>query len=533
MKKLSLNLLSLTLLCTACFPEIREAQKDVVPFHPPGALETFEDGEMEIPDEGEFFGSSVVDSQACEYVNLLRADQARNRRAPFRIFESIVVTPAYRRSPETIKGYHNLSKNPQVLYVLSGESNPTGKPLDPPTLEQFIKLAEEKYAKGEVSWGEVKILKILKSVRAEKTLAKLRNSAVQSAVEEALPGAFSATPMDLSKSNLLAAYFQVSSTVKSFAEMNASEKAALQVLTYELPLQVATSPSARLNDLKATLKLLYAESDLTGAERTKDELCRFALSQRLTAQILTEKGFHRSPRLERGGFLIQEYPQVDVWTYPEQEVAGIYSEILDSVTIGRLLATGQSLRPTNATGTEGYLSSMRAIVTKMALIRAPKLWGAQSEGAPALINPKLIQLQFGQFALQAPLLSAEELTILPENRLALREDSLEAILELGNLGLDLLWTLKGLEDPIPAIRDLLSEAQINALVGDSDESVQTKFETLITGIILELNARVSENEYSEQEKFEISKVYIRAARQLGNPILMRKGLRLRAPSQRD
>jgi hypothetical protein len=144
-----------------------------------------------------------------------------------------------------------------------------------------------------------------------------------------------------------------------------------------------------------------------------------------------------------------------------------------------------------------------------------------------MIHPKLIQLQFAKFALQAPLLLGEELEILPGNRLSLREDSLDNLLELGRLSLDLLWVLKGLEEAIPALDNILSESQRESLVGDSESSVKNRFIGLITGVILELNARLAENDYSEQEKSEISDVYVRAARMLGNPVLMRKGLRLR------
>jgi hypothetical protein len=529
MKKISLNLnlLSLFLICSACFPKIKDAQKQLTPFDPPVVPQKFEEGELNAPDANEFFEASLMDSQACEYLKFLRADQARSRRRAFRLFEEIKIQPATRKEPEKVLGYQNLSKNPQILFALSGESNPLSKPLDPPSLDEFIRLAKEKQAKGEVSWGEVKILEILKRTKFTKILAGLRNKAVQSAIEEALPGVFSATAMDLSKSNILTTFFALSSTAKSLNQMGPAQKAALEILSWELPLQVSDAPSERLKDLRATLKVLYAPSKSTGLARTQDDLCRFALSQRLSAQILIEKGFRESPQLERGGYLIREYPRQDRWVYPVQDSAGVYSEILDSRTISRLLESGQSLRPLNATSTAAYLSSMRALVGKMALLRAPQLWVAGEGSSVAMIHPKLIQLQFAKFALQAPLLLGEELEILPGNRLSLREDSLDNLLELGRLSLDLLWVLKGLEEAIPALDNILSESQRESLVGDSESSVKNRFIGLITGVILELNARLAENDYSEQEKSEISDVYVRAARMLGNPVLMRKGLRLR------
>ena len=504
-------LTSLTCFLAACGNLGGSPETKYIPIKNLDGLEDPDGGTSPITQE-DFLGTDSAPT-ACAYL-----DQLAKLPTPsldFRLYRRI------HREPKKgeLTAVQNPLENPQILYALSRESNPTGKPIDPPTIEEFIELARQESRRGVVNWGKVKLLEILNLIGADAQLISLRNQVVEERIEAAMPGAITGKPTALIGSTV---FTDIQKMIPELASVSLEESKSLAILTRKTPLFAAASAEARNKDLTTTLAVL---SRVRSGASLDEKLCRYALSQRFTAQMLMLKGIRGAP-VTAQGFLLPMAKQ-DVWIYPENDRGGNFGGPLSGDQLTKKLEAGESIRGRTSTGTAALMSSLRTALRVMGSHTNSEIWSADYG-----MNKALLELSFGLFALEMPVLPEEDLKILAQNRLSLADDSLENVTELGQLVLDGLWVAERLRTPNELISGILSPAQIALLAGDTETSLRSRLQQLFTGILLELNARsVVESgglENLSQAQLEgLALFYERAAGQVGNALLAQRAAEIR------
>jgi hypothetical protein len=444
---------------------------------------------------------------ACSQLELLSRRSAYG--GVFRLYRSIGVE----RESGEIVAVQAPGENPQILYTLSREVNPAKKPIDPPTLTEFIELARQESESGVVAWGKIKLLDILNFFGAQSRLAGIRNDIVMARVEANIPGAFSGEPTALEGSALLEEIRKSVPEMKG--RLNAVKAQSLRRLTRATPLFTSASSQGRYADMAQSLAILSRSS----ARDTVDEkLCRFALSQRLTAQILILKGVQGAPLVSAEG-LLRPYPKRDVWVHPERSIGGNFEKALSAKDLEAKLASGQRIRGASSPDTAELMASLRTWLRVMGSHVSDNVW----KGGAAL-NASLLKLGFAFFALEMPVFVAEELRLLENNRISLADDSLMNVLELGQLVLDGLWVAGRLATPNDVVSVLLSSAQIDAIASNAESSLRSQFTKLLAGLLIEVRVRTEIEgngiaSLQPRERRALEAFYRRAGTQIGNSML--------------
>lgn len=506
-----LALTSLTCWLAACGNLGGAPETKYIPIKNLDGLEDPDGGNSPISQE-DFLGTDSAPT-ACAYL-----DQLAKLPTPsldFRLYRSIHRDP----KKSELTAVQNPLENAQILFALSRESNPAKKPIDPPTIEEFIELARQESRRGVVSWGKVKLLEILNLIGAEDRLIAIRNQVVEERIEAALPGAISGKPTALLGSTV---FTEIQKIIPELATVSFEESKSLAILTRKTPLFAAATAEARHKDLTTTLAVL---SRARAGVSLNEKLCRYTLSQRFTAQMLMLKGIRGAPVTVRG-FLMPMANQ-DVWIYPEIDRGGNFGTPLSGDDLAKKLEAGESIRGRTSKGTRALMSSLRTALRIMGSHTNAEIWSPEHG-----MNKALLELSFGLFALEMPILPEEDLKILAQNRLSLADDTLVNIVELGQLVLDGLWVAERLRTPNELISGMLSPAQLARFAGNGETSLRSQFQRLFTGILLEINTRsVQESDgldkLTQAELKALAPFYERAAGRTGNVLFAQRAAEIR------
>lgn len=433
----------------------------------------------------------------------------------FQILESAAV------SGGTVVGRHALKHLPQVRYALSVEGKDASKledpypacpryvfaqttPLDPPNIETFMKVAEREKACGRVSGTEYSGLQLLyntsKISSAAKTeLLKTRNSKFKEAVEVQLPGIFTGTSGSLVHSPLMIEFHESAGLSRTPASSNI---ALYQILSRKVKLFTGSDWDSRRRDFAATLSLLEKYSNVTNLP-LNERACRFGLAHRITAQFLSLKGFASAPSLKPDGSPA-EIPVEDFTAMPKRDESGIFNFAASEAWIENQV-DAPTIRPSGTATTAGLLSALRAF-NEMAAHRPDALWrridaNGDQVNAPIgelRLNPKLLKLGVGLFGVGATWLKNEELTVTPESRIILREDTADNLADLGLAAVEISEGFKSLFNPNWIELQTLRADQIAKFTAGYPDGVVPQFEMLITGFILEGLDRIRDGRDSEK-----------------------------------
>jgi hypothetical protein len=451
---------------------------------------------------------------ACQYWTALAKRSSPS--LDFRLYRAIY------RNPETgeLTAVQAAGENPQVLYSMSRETNPSGNPLSPPTIDEFIALAKQKQKAGETSWGKVKLLEVLNVFGRDKKLVAVRNQIVTESIEEKIPGGVTGNPSALLGSGL---FNEVQKSIPELTAITAQESKSLAILTRKTPLFDSSSAEGRAKDMNLALAILARSEEKASLD---EKLCRFALSQRLTSQLLTLKGFTGAPDVNEMGLLHKSADQ-DSWEYPVITWGGNFGKAMTPKEIEQKLMRGDSVRGKASKSTAALMASLRSSLRLMGSHRNTALWTGKSA-----LNSNLLKLSFAFFALEMPVLVSEELKLRSQNRMSLDDDSLANLMELGQLALDGLYVAEQLQSPNNLAKSLLAKEQIQALAGSSKDSVKSRLGTLLTGVLLELRLRTEVESKIEKlsgsELRALASFYRRAGLQVGNSLLKRRHDEIRA-----
>ena len=394
-----------------------------------------------------------------------------------------------------VKARLEMASNPQVLYATSSEANDGSKPMDMPTIDQFMELARQAYEDGELSWTKWMALKALKAAGATETLAGKRNDAVLEKVDDALSGAVTGDLKDLAKSKLFTGFLDVSRKFSKLSDMSEDDVSILGYWLVETPLTLQSKSMAR--DWSRTIRILNRASAMeAGAVSFSEEVCLYALTQRMSAQVLVQKGIVGAPELNDQGRLIADLPKEDIVIYPETDIDGSWGAPLTAAKIGELLAAGNGARPVNASSTVAFLNSFRTWATLLSSRRAVGAWDLNitAENKMPRLSPALLKLAVGLYALHAPVLIGDELSVSPSNRLSFpKDDSTANLLRVGHVALATVWGVEGIvDDPSALDQAVLTAEQRESLGGSGASSAKTKLRTMIDGLIFECYTRVAE-----------------------------------------
>ncbi|NCN41893.1 hypothetical protein GW916_11675 [bacterium] len=483
--------------------------------------ETREDVQSGLSPDDFFSDDAFVDADpaepnpvgACSFVRQLGLEYKSkpSQYARFRLFSAIATYAS--EEGKQIKGVSRLSENPQMLYGTSSEFSGGKKPIDMPTYKEFMDAATAEYEKGNLSWVKYQALKKMYDWGWWDKFAKQRNAKVLEKIDEALAGAVTGTPQDLALSKLVAGFFEVSRHHSKVGDLSEDEVKSLGWWLVSLPLYSKEMPMAR--DWRRTIRILNRASQLDGDDLSfAEEACLYVLTQRMTSQILMQKGILGAPELKASGLLISDLPLDDVVIYPERNISGAWGEPLTAESIGRMVAAGEGLRPVEANTTTEFLNSFRAWANLLSARRVPGIWelpGSNQAKMPRL-SPALLKLAVGIFALHAPVMSAEELVVSSTNRISFpNDDSALNLLRVGHVALATIWGVEGLlEDPSALDLALLSEEQRLGLAADSEASAKGKLKTLTNGLMLELFTRVREGKIlPKSQEFTLMILYLK------------------------
>jgi hypothetical protein len=463
--------------------------------------------------DAEFLGVDAAPT-ACRYWEALA-----KRPSPaldFRLYRAIY------RNPETgeLSAVQAAGENPQVLYSMSRETNPDGSPLSPPTIDEFIALARQKQKAGETSWGKVKLLEILNVFGRDKKLIAVRNQIVTESIEKKIPGGVGGNPTALLGSGL---FDEVQKSIPELMSITAQESKSLAILTRKTPLFDSSSAESRGKDMNLAIAILSRSEEKASLD---EKLCRFALSQRLTSQLLSLKGFSGAPDVNDTGLLLKT-PDQDSWEYPVITWGGNFGKAMTPKEIEQKLMRGDSVRGKASKSTAALIASLRSSLRLMGSHRNTSLWTGKSA-----LNSNLLKLGFAFFALEMPVLVSEDLKLRAKNRMSLEDDSLGNLLELGELALDGLYVAEQLQSPNKLAKTLLAKEQIEALAGASKDSMKSRLGTLLTGVLLEIRLRTEVDSKLEKlsgaELKALAGFYRRAGIQVGNSLLKRRHDEIRA-----
>jgi hypothetical protein len=403
---------------------------------------------------------------------------------------------------------------------MSRETNPVGSPLSPPTIDEFIELARQKQKAGETSWGQLKLLQILNIFGRDKMLVAVRNQIVTESIEKKIPGGVSGQPSALLGSAL---FDEVQKSIPELISITAQDSKSLAILTRKTPLFDSSSAEKRGKDMNVAIAIL-SRSEVKAS--LDEKLCRFALSQRLTSQLLSLKGFSGAPDVTKEGLLLKT-PEQDSWEYPVITWSGNFGKAMTPNEIEQKLMRGDSVRGEASKTTAALIASLRSSLRLMGSHRNTALWKGKSA-----LNSNLLKLSFAFFALEMPALVSEDLKLRSQNRMSLGDDSLANLMELGELALDGLYVAEQLQSPNKLAKTLLAKAQIEALAGSSEDSVKSRLGNLLTGVLLEIRLRTEVESKLEKltgpELRALASFYRRAGLQVGNSLLKRRHDEIRA-----
>ena len=407
-------------------------------------------------------------------------------------------------------GKHNLSHLPQVLYKLAAETAPEGgrKKLDPPSIDESMKIVEEKRHNREVPF-----LKYYKAEAAYKLgmtskLVAARNEAIVEQVEKSLPGVFTNNSGPLTN-DLLLADLLPSIGVKGAQLEDIFSK--LQILQKATPLFVSKSWSERRSDLELSLEILNRDASRSKLS-IQEKVCRFAISHRLTAQLLSIKGIRGAPRLLESG-LLHPIPAEDKAIFPETNINGSFGVVVDKKWIGEQLET-PSVRPENAASTSDYLDALSYVAT-LTWYRSPLLWSLAGQAAPAgqlRIPSDLLKLGIGLFGIEMKVLAKDELVLTVPDRILVREDNANNLAKLGMIAMDVADSFAGLATPNSIESALLTPEMCASFTDDYPVGLVARMNRLTAGLVFEGISRVENGQGSDELKVMLHKI----GRRLGN-----------------
>ena len=286
---------------------------------------------------------------ACQYLRYLAREQIDASSTDgqiFQLFEQLYIL--HEKEGPSFWGSLNLKNNLPMLFGLSSELGGGSKPIDPPTLSDFMTMAEEGYENGDLSWFQINALRMFRRLGMNERLAKERNKAVLGIANRSLPGAVDGKAQELNSAEPIKMFLSGSRVLNSYQDLTEEQFEELgSPLIQKLPLYSERVDLAQ--DFRRVLFML-AQSQKTDAPSLslREESCLFTLSLRMQAQMLQQKGFVGAPNLEADGTLLDEMALTDVATYPEEDYVGAYDEALTAETIKNAVATGEVLRPVDA-----------------------------------------------------------------------------------------------------------------------------------------------------------------------------------------
>jgi hypothetical protein len=445
----------------------------------------------------------TLPASACAYWSELAASPRRET-GTFRIFDTI-----QRQNDGSLLVAQNLSRLPQLHFGVSAEGP---QPIKIPTIAEFVRMAQEAYANGELSWAKLKIVNTLYRLGATKTLAKQRNGKVLERINAAMPGVIDGLPGAADKSVTMADFLQ-SAGLKSLYDLDESQVNELQRLSEAVPL-LALDWAGRRKDLRVSL-LLLEESNRRSSSAFSEVVCRYGLAQRLTAQILALKGYAGAPQLDERGLLSQKLPAEDAVSFATADVKGqAFDTVLNADWIKAKAASGA--RPTRSATSRDFLEAMRSFV-QLGALRTTDIWQLAGLDRPtdsvrARLNAKLLPLAFGGFAVLAPELARE---VTQEGlRLRLKNNDDAALVSLGELAFEVIDSFSGLVTP-NELEALLLSAEQRAQLGDAEVGAVAKFRKVTAGVVLEGVQRMREGMASQ----ELIDFLRRAGRRIDNPLL--------------
>lgn len=384
--------------------------------------------------------------------------------------------------------------------------DPTKSPLDPPDIEAFMKLVQQKYDCGEINgtkyWGACTLYANKGNSTMKATLIQERNKAVIEEIEKQLPGIFTGNPGSLENDQLL---IELKSQLGVASIADPSLYAAYLPLVREVALFEGSDWASRRKDLARTMAFLdvaNARADLSANEK----VCRYALAQRATSQFLWMKGILKAPNLKANGLAV-DMPTTDVASFPKHDENGIFGLVAnDEWVLGQV--DHPTARALNAESTQDLIESLRYF-GEWASHRSPTTWSLRDENgvvipaAPGLLqmDPRLIRLGVGFFGITVGIFRDQEIQVTPENRIHLREDTADNLALTAHLAMELVDGFESLmTDVNPLERQVLTPEQIALFTAPYPDGLVERFSMLINGIIFEGLNRLKAEQGSESLK---------------------------------
>lgn len=432
----------------------------------------------------------------------------RNVGETFQLFANLqLVESSEKAGSFYIIGRHNLKRLPQVLYKLSAEANRGIGKINAPTLAEFMILAEEANANGELSTLKFEALKAVYalSLMGNQTstdyLIKTRNEKTIETIEKLLPGVFTGKAGPLKNDQLFLDLLKQSGINKNPEALYAPMK----ILQKEVPLFPSQNWRDRQKDAALELSILNrtaADKELPLTEK----ICRFAIAHRFQAQMLTLKGFYGSPKLQPSG-LLADLPDNDWLMFPTEKHNGTFGIIVDEEWIKDQIAH-PAARAENTDTTEDFLHALNYLST-VTSHRSPLLWSAhpeKSEPGTVTINIALLKLGMGFFGFTAQVLAKDELNLTVKDRISLRNDSPDNLALLGQVAMNISENFSPLKNPNSIENEILSPSQITSFLAPYPTGVVAKMDRLTLGVTFEGLGRIHAGEGSEDLKQAIRRV---------------------------
>ncbi len=471
-------------------------------------------------DDSSFSSSPTEPSPigACDYIRELR-DEYKARPRDYKKFQLFSFIQDQEVDGKTqLTGIMNLSANPQVLYKTSAEANKGASRFDMPDFEEFMAKAKKAYEDGELSWTKYTALKKMYDWGWTEMLAEKRNEAVLDKFDEGASGSVTGRPRLLSKSELVKVFFENSRHYSNIDDVNESDVASFGWWLHSLPLFSKNISLA--NDWARAIRVVNNASTANATDVSfAEEACLFVLVQRMSAQVLSQKGFEGSAALNSQGLLFNNFPNEEIVKYPVKTYEGSWKVPLSGAVITQYLgqmavlskrleensddkeaqkemaALLKTMRSKHAQSTGDFLNSFRAWAILLSARRTTGIWETLN-ATPKMprLSSELLKLAVGIYAMHAPILAAEELTVSPSKRLSFeKDDSTFNLLRLGHLALATVWGLEGLIDsPSDLDKAVLSDAQREMLAKKDPTSAKGKLRMLTDGLMLEFYSRVAE-----------------------------------------
>jgi hypothetical protein len=306
-----------------------------------------------------------------------------------------------------------------------------------------------------------------------KELARQRNLAFTRKVEESLPGVFTAKAGDLTGSALVGAFLvSVGSPAADAATLE-----ELRPLEREVSLFPSEIWSDRARDMERVMAVLEQDES---SWSIKERACRFGLQTRLTAQLLSLKGFAGRPETNERGLLPMPLNE-DKAMLPEKLEQGVYGMPVTNEWIALQLKSPSSrARGTEETGP--FLDALNYLVT-IASRRTSRIWDDGSAGSAGRSPVALLRMSHGLLGLKVQILAKEELQASIQGVHLPRADSADNLARLVRLVRVSLKTFRPLAEPTDFDKALLSEEQRASFAGE--EGLTERFASLQQALILE------------------------------------------------